>query len=65
MMRGTAHEQRLLSAAEVADHLAVPLATVYSWRRRGLGPPSMMIGKHLRYAPEDVRAWLDERKAAS
>jgi hypothetical protein len=37
--------------------------TVYQWRRKRIGPPGFRIGKHLRYDPADVRAYVTSRKA--
>ncbi|MGL5864004.1 MAG: helix-turn-helix domain-containing protein [Phycicoccus sp.] len=39
--------------------LGVPVATLYQWRTRRLGPRAYRVGRHLRYDPADVRAWLD------
>ncbi len=49
----------LLSAAEAGRLLGVSTSTVRYWRYRGEGPPAYMVGRHLRYAPADVRAWLE------
>lgn len=57
-------EQRgdaLMSAQDVADLCGVPLGTVYAWNSRGTGPSRIAVGKHVRYRPEDVQAWLDGR----
>ncbi|MFI8179752.1 helix-turn-helix domain-containing protein [Actinacidiphila glaucinigra] len=42
----------------MADLLGVPLETVYQWRRKRIGPRGFRVGRHLRYDPEDVRAWV-------
>ena len=44
--------------AETSAFLRIPVATLYQWRRRGYGPPAIRIGRHLRYDPAAVRAWL-------
>jgi predicted DNA-binding transcriptional regulator AlpA len=50
---------RLWSVREVAQYLGVSVATVYGWRSADFeGPPGRLIGKHLRYRPDDVRAWV-------
>jgi predicted DNA-binding transcriptional regulator AlpA len=49
----------------VAEFLAVPVATLYAWRRRGIGPPAIPIGKYLRFDPAELRAWVDEKRRAS
>ena len=41
---GAASGTRLLRPTEVASHLGVPLATLYSWRYRGHGPPAIRSG---------------------
>ena len=56
-------ENRLLSATELADYLAVPVATLYAWRYRGEGPPAMRVGRYLRYRWSDVQRWLELRAA--
>lgn len=55
--------ERLLSADEVAEFLGIPVATLYQWRHRGCGPDAYRVGRHLRYDPATVRAWLEEHLA--
>ncbi|WP_406302825.1 helix-turn-helix domain-containing protein [Streptomyces sp. NBC_00885] len=38
--------------------------TLYTWRKKRVGPPGFRIGKHLRYDPADVRAYVTQRKTA-
>lgn len=52
----------LLSPAELAAYLGIPLATIYRWRSRGDGPCGIRVGRHVRYRVEDVERWLDERR---
>ncbi|MDE0571814.1 helix-turn-helix domain-containing protein [Demequina sp. B12] len=54
----------LLDVHEVADLLGVPVATLYVWRTRGQGPRGFRLGRHLRYRPSDVDAWIDFQRAA-
>lgn len=49
---------KLWGPKDVADYLGIPLQTVYQWRGRGYGPPSVRIGKHVRYRPADVEQWV-------
>jgi predicted DNA-binding transcriptional regulator AlpA len=42
----------------VADLLAVPVQTLYQWRRKRTGPPAFRVGRHLRYDPAQLRAWI-------
>ncbi|WP_066361069.1 helix-turn-helix domain-containing protein [Herbidospora mongoliensis] len=53
--------ERLWSADDVAEFLGVPVATLYQWRCRRIGPRGRRIGKHLRYMPDDVLAWVREQ----
>ncbi|MEU9346380.1 helix-turn-helix domain-containing protein [Streptomyces sp. NPDC048278] len=53
---------RYLTPDDIADIFGVPLETVYQWRRKRTGPPGFRIGKHLRYDPADVRAYVTSRK---
>lgn len=55
--------ERLLSVDEVAEFLGIPVATLYQWRHKGAGPDAYRVGRHLRYEPATVRAWLDEHLA--
>ena len=55
--------ERLLSVDEVAEFLGIPVATLYQWRHKGAGPDAYRVGRHLRYEPSAVRAWLDEHLA--
>ncbi len=48
----------LWSVEEVSEFLGVPVATLYQWRYRRTGPRASRVGRHLRYDPADVRAWL-------
>ena len=53
---------RLWSIKDVGHYLDVPVATIYQWRVRGEGPPATRMGKHLRFEPEVVRAWVSEHR---
>lgn len=52
---------RLLSAQDVADYVGVPLTTLYQWRTKGTAPRGIRAGKHLRFRPADVEAWLERQ----
>ncbi len=53
---------RYLTPADIAEMFEVPLETVYQWRKKRTGPPGFRIGKHLRYDPADVRAYVTSLK---
>ncbi|MEU6588486.1 helix-turn-helix domain-containing protein [Streptomyces sp. NPDC046881] len=50
--------ERYLTPADVAELLGVPVETLYQWRRKRTGPRGFRVGRHLRYDPSDVRAWV-------
>ena len=53
----------LLTIEDVSRYVGLPVSTLYSQRhaRIGLGALAIRIGKHLRWRPEDIDAWLDEQ----
>uniref|UniRef100_A0AAU1HU88 Helix-turn-helix domain-containing protein n=1 Tax=Streptomyces sp. NBC_00180 TaxID=2903632 RepID=A0AAU1HU88_9ACTN len=55
---------RYLTTEDIAAMFGVPLETVYQWRKKRTGPPGFRIGKHLRYDPAEVRAYVTARKNA-
>lgn len=54
--------ERLLDVHDVSKLTGVPVDTLYAWSTRNLGPPRLKLGRHLRYDPADIRAWLDARR---
>jgi excisionase family DNA binding protein len=55
--------ERLWTIQDVSAFLCVPVATIYQWRVRGEGPPAFKLGRHIRFDPERVKAWLAESAA--
>lgn len=54
----------LINIREAAQLLGgVPVQTMYTWRHRGEGPPSLKVGRHVRYRPEQIEAWLARLEA--
>jgi predicted DNA-binding transcriptional regulator AlpA len=51
---------RLWTAQDVAAYLTVPIATLYQWRYLGTGPTADRVGRHLRYEPAAIQAWLNQ-----
>jgi excisionase family DNA binding protein len=54
--------EKLLSTKEVAELLGVPYRTILDWRP-DQRPPAARIGKHLRFRPSDLEAWVNEKKS--
>ncbi|MFC0533132.1 helix-turn-helix transcriptional regulator [Phytohabitans kaempferiae] len=48
---------------DVSRFLLVPVETLYRWRKVGYGPPAARVGRHLRYDPGAVRAWVQGQVA--
>jgi excisionase family DNA binding protein len=55
---------KLLTAAEAAEILRAPEATLRYWRHTGQGPRSVKTGRRILYRPEDLETWIQERYAA-
>ena len=58
----TSTEGGILTIDQAAAHLAIPKATLYTWRTRrsGFGPRAVKIGGCLRYRRSDLDAWVAE-----
>ncbi len=61
MINHMEHRDRLLTVQELADYLAVPVATIYQWRYRSEGPHGFRVGSHLRYRWSEVEAWIESQ----
>ena len=48
----------LIGVEELAEYLGVPVQTIYDWRLSGRAPRAFKLGKHLRFDPDAVRAWV-------
>ena len=55
-------ECAMLTIDEAAAYLAIPKATLYTWRTRrvGFGPRAVKFGGCLRYRRSDLDAWIVE-----
>jgi predicted DNA-binding transcriptional regulator AlpA len=58
-------QDRLWTAEETAAYLQVPKATLYQWRYLGIGPKAGRVGRHLRYDPEEIKAWFRSQQGAA
>ena len=54
----------LWTIEDLSAYLSVPVATIYKWRTIGEAPRAHKIGRYLRWAPEDVFAWLEGKRDA-
>ncbi|TLQ45149.1 helix-turn-helix transcriptional regulator [Streptomyces marianii] len=67
-LAGTATESRplpsrYLTPEDLVEMFELPsVETVYQWRRKRTGPRGFRVGRHLRFDPADVRAWVDVQR---
>ncbi|MCX4508345.1 helix-turn-helix transcriptional regulator [Streptomyces anulatus] len=55
---------RYLTPDDLVEMFELPsVETVYQWRRNRTGPGGFRVGRHLRFDPDDVRAWVDSRRS--
>ncbi|MFF2329261.1 MULTISPECIES: helix-turn-helix transcriptional regulator [unclassified Streptomyces] len=56
--------RRYLTPDDLVEMFELPsVETVYQWRRKRTGPRGLRVGRHLRFDPDDVRAWVDSRRS--
>lgn len=61
MMGGMDQSEHLLGVGDLAAYLQVPVATIYTWRHHGVGPPGFRAGRHVRFRWVDVQAWIEQQ----
>jgi excisionase family DNA binding protein len=52
---------RLLSSAEVADLMQIPVRTLDQWAYLHRGPAFIRVGRYRRYRLTDVETWLNSQ----
>jgi excisionase family DNA binding protein len=50
---------RMWSTEQTAEVLQVPVSTMYQLNHKNTGPRFFKVGRHCRYDPRDVMAWLE------
>lgn len=55
----------LIGVEELADHLGVPVQTIYDWRVAGTAPRAFKFGKRLKFALCDVKDWIAAHREAT
>ena len=51
---------KLLTAAEIADYLGVKQSTIYQWTHQGF-IPHIKLGKFVRFKTDQIERWLESR----
>src|SRR5262249_38271667 len=57
--------EQVWTAEQTALYLQIPKATLYQWRYLGIGPKAGRVRRHLRYDPDDVKAWFRQQQEAA
>jgi excisionase family DNA binding protein len=52
--------EKMYTAQQLAEYLAIHPVTLTHWRLAGKGPRYVKVGGHYRYRSSDVERWLDE-----
>jgi excisionase family DNA binding protein len=52
----------VLTAAEAAAYLQIPVETLRRWRGLGIGPRHAKVGRHVRYRRAALDRWLEEQE---
>ena len=61
----TASSAALLDTTQAARFLGLGERTLQNWRVRGEGPVFLRVGRCVRYAPDDLSAFLGARRFRS
>lgn len=56
---GDARLSGLVTPAEVADYLGIPIQTLAQWRWRNEGPAYVRVGRLIRYRKEDLLSFVE------
>ena len=54
-----------LTLPEASELIRTPTGTLYQWRTKKIGPPSMKVGRRVLYKRSDLDAWLDSITTSS
>ena len=52
-------EPEYLTTEQVARLTGIPVKTLEGYRRRGMGPPYVKIGRRILYPISGVREWME------
>lgn len=51
--------EKLVTPEDLEANWGIARATQYAWRYKGVGPPSIKVGRHLRYKESALESWLE------
>ena len=52
---------RYLTEKETSGRIAVSKSALRKWRREGLGPPFVKLGRMIRYPIGELERWMNNR----
>jgi len=52
---------RILTPRQVSERTGLALQTLANWRSKSQGPPTMKIGRLVRYPEDSLDVWLEEQ----
>jgi excisionase family DNA binding protein len=62
---GSTNPRRFMDTRQTAQYLGISASTLTKWRMVGRGPRYFNFGSLVRYATEDVDAYIESARAAS
>jgi predicted DNA-binding transcriptional regulator AlpA len=57
--------EALLDTEEAAKVLGIAPGSLRQWRKRGIGPRHVKVGRFVRYRPAEIERWLESRTRTS
>ena len=58
------NEEVWMSLGDVASEAQLPLSTIYYLHKRGKGPKTAQIGRHLRVLRQDFIDWFEDNRTS-
>jgi excisionase family DNA binding protein len=55
-------DEPLISMADVAARLGMPVETLRRWRKHGRGPQGYRLGRHVQFRWSEVETWLQQQR---
>lgn len=58
----TAADGEFMTTAELAEMMQTSPSNALAWRRDGVGPPYVKVGRYVRYRRSAVERWIAEQE---
>jgi hypothetical protein len=56
------HPRKYLKPADAAEKIGVTTGTLANWRWKSIGPPFYAVGAMVRYADDEIDAWITDAR---